>query len=892
MSQIVPSFGATIPRRRPSAVVATHHCRRPAAVSLSRGRQRRASVRALWALFLLVVSVGLQPASAQAANQIPGPRLSSLLIAEDPDAIYGQPIAEIRFKGNRRVESEAMLLELDSAPSELVSRLKLAADVHKLWALGYFDDVRIEGELTPAGVVLTYVVKERPTVRKIILEGNSKIKLDDVNAVLDLAANEVLDLGKVKANVEKVKSLYTEEGFFLAEVSYVLRPVDDETGKVDVVIVVDEAAEVIVREITFVGNKAFRDHELRKFMLTRTGSYLSVITKQAGGVYNRDAFTQDYTNLRSYYMDKGYLEADVGDAELALSPDRRFAHVTIPLTEGPLFHIGEIRAKEVVPRGEEQLFSEEVLQEIIEPHLKVGDVASVGKLNEVRQAIENRYKNSGHAYVNVIPNQRFDRENLKLYTVLEVQKGPLVYIERVNIYGHDRTSDKVIRREIPLKEGDLYSETGKNAAEYRVLRLGFFEEANVSTSRGSDDDKIELNVEVTERRTGSFQVGAGFSTVERFVLQAQISYDNFRGQGSSLSLVAQMSGFRQLFNFRYFTRYFLDTKWNFVFSLFRSVNAFRNFSRASTGATFEWGYPVPKMPDLSLWAGYEIEDVRADDTGGVGAGGAGGIFNPGGQVTSTGQQMISNLFANGITSAATARVQYDSRDNLLFPTSGQFHSLQGQFATKYLGSQNRYNRYLLRTRFYFPVIRTDRSFRAWLVFRSQLQVGYVHSNTRKGVPVFERWFAGGVFGHGQIRGFQMRGLGPKIKVQDGPAPTDPLRSTDVGGNLLTALNLELEFMMVPPANIKGVLFFDTGNTFNTEALYCTEPDPVQLPKSDPCANFRFRNLRASVGWGLRWRSPIGPLRFEWGIPIDRQPRTAFVAADQPIVFEFNVGTGF
>ncbi|MEE9383473.1 MAG: outer membrane protein assembly factor BamA [Nannocystaceae bacterium] len=846
----------------------------------------------LLACLSLLLGVWAWPASPVAAGTV-GLRaleLPTLLIAEDPQALYGQPIAEIRFRGNRRVESEAMLLELDSSPSELVNALKLATDLRKLWALGYFEDVQVEGDLTPAGVVLTYVVKERPTVRKIIVEGNDKVKLDAINDVLDLAKNEVLDLGKVTANVEKVKSLYTEEGFFLAEVSYVLRPVEDEAGKVDVVLVVHEAAEVIVREITFVGNKALSDEELQTYMLTRVGSYMSVITKRAGGVYNRDAFTQDYTNLRSYYMDKGFLEADVGDAELALSADRRFAHITVPISEGPLFHIGEVRAKEVVARGDKELYSEEVLSELITPRLEPGDVASVGKINEVRQAIELKYKNSGYAYVNVIPNQRFDRENLKLYIVLEVQKGPLVYIERVNVAGNDKTSDKVIRREIVLKEGDLYSESGKTASEYRVLRLGYFEDVNLSTTRGGEDDRIIINVEVTERRTGTFQIGAGFSTIENFVLQAQIAYDNFLGRGSSVSLVAQMSSLRRLFNFRYYTRYFMDTKWNFIFSVFNSQNHYPSFTRESSGGSLEWGYPIPKLPDLSVWAGYEFEAVEAT-LGGAGSGT--GIFSPGGSVNVPKGVMISNLFANGITSAATARVQYDSRDNLLFPTSGQFHSLRAQFASKYLGSQNRYNRYMLRSRFYFPVIRTEKNFRAWLVFRSQLQVGYVHSTEPTGVPVFERYFAGGVYGHGGIRGFRLRSLGPRIKVQSSADPTARLISYEVGGNLLTSLNLELEFMMIPPANIKGVLFFDSGNAFNTETLYCAEPDPERLPKSDPCSSFRFRDLRASVGWGFRWQSPIGPLRFEWGIPLDRQPRTALMpVADDPIVFEFNVGTGF
>lgn len=813
-------------------------------------------------------------------------------LAQVPTEVYGQPISEIRFEGNRRVESDAMLLELDSSPSELVTGKKLARDLRNLWALGYFEDIRVEAELTAAGVVLTYVVKERPTVRKIIVEGNDKVKLDDINEQLDLAPNEVLDLGKVKANVEKVRQHYTEEGFFLADVDYAIRPVEDEPGKVDIALVIDEAAEVVVRGITFVGNKAFTDDQLRKAMITRVGGYLSLITKRAGGVYNQEAFKQDYANLRAFYANDGYLDADPKTPpELALSPDRRFVHLTIPIDEGPQYTIGEIRAREVLGRGEKELFPEEVLAESIDPVLKIGDVASYDKVRTILQDIERRYKDNGYAYVNVIPNTRQDRENLKLYVLFEIQKGPLVYIERINVLGNERTADKVIRREIPLREGDLYSETAKEMSELNVLRLGYFSEVTVNTARGSADDMIVLNVEVTERLTGTFQIGAGFSTIENFVLQGQVSYDNFLGRGTSVSLVAQLSSLRRLFNFRYYTRYFLDSKWQFVFSVFNSRNIFPSFTRDSTGFSVEWGYPIPRVPNLVVWAGYDLEHVAVGfgNFGGLSS----GIFSPGALVSVPQQALISNLFANGFTSALTSRIAYDTRDSFLFPTSGMFHQISGQFATQWLGSQNRYNRYLLDSRIYVPVIKSKQSFRAWVVFKTRLQVGFVHSMSPLGVPVFERYFAGGIFAAGGIRGYRMRSLSPKIKVQSSPDPTANLIPYEVGGNILAALNVELEFMIVPPANIKGVIFLDSGNTFNTESVYCTDPDPANLPKSDPCVSFRFRDLRVSSGFGLRWQSPIGPLRFEWGFPLDRMQGTELLPrAEDPVVFEFNVGTGF
>jgi outer membrane protein insertion porin family len=807
-----------------------------------------------------------------------------------PETVYGQPIVEIRFEGNRRVESEAMLLELDSSVGELVTSRKLATDLKRLWGLGYFDDVRVEGELGPRGVELTYVVVERPAVRKIVVEGNASVKLDDVNEVLDLEKNQVLDLGKVKANVEKVRGLYTERGFFLADVDYELRPVTDEPGKVDIVFVIRESAEVVVRGITFVGNSAIPDAELRRVMFTRIGGYIGVITKKAGGVFNQDAFQQDFQNLRAYYGDKGYLDANPKDPELSLSADRRFVYLTVPIEEGPQYRVGQIRAKEVLAKGEQELFSERVLAESISPVIAPGDVASMGTISRIREDIERRYKDAGYANVNVNFDARQDRENLLLYMTMEVQKGELVYIERIEITGNEKTADKVIRRELLLAEGDLYSESGKEGSEFRVLRLGYFSDVSVSTSRGSADNKIVMTVEVTEQLTGTFQIGAGFSTIENFVLSAQVSQDNFLGRGVTVQLVAQLSSLRRLFNFSFFTRYFLDSRWNFILSVFNSSNIFPSFRRDSTGFRVSWGYPLPRLQDLVFFAGYNFEYVDV----GIGTGGTiGGIFSAGSLVNVPQQALITNLFADGFTSALEGRIRYDTRDNFLFPTRGMYHQLSGEFASRVFGSDNEFNRYLLDSRFYIPVIPSKQQFRAWLVFKTRLQVGFVNSPTATGVPIFERFFAGGMFGDGGIRGFRLRGLGPKIKVQSSPDPTGVLVPYDVGGNLLTAFNAELEFMIVPPANIKGVVFFDTGNTFNTEPLYCTDQDPAQLPKSDPCASFSFQDLRFSAGFGFRWQSPIGPLRFEWGFPLDRQRATDFLPrGEDPVVFEFNIGNSF
>jgi outer membrane protein insertion porin family len=835
-------------------------------------------------LMCLATGAAASPAKAQGTG---APAQNHL---DEVNRLKGKKIVEVRFRGNRRVESEAVALEISSAVNKTVDVDRIGSDIRKIWALGYFEDVQVESEETPAGVILTFVLRERPTIRKIIVEGNNKIKLDDINDVLDLAQSEVLDLGKVATNVEKVRSLYTEQGFFLAEVSYLVRAVHDEAGKVDVVLVVAESSEVIVRRVDFVGNKAISDEDLRKNMFTRAGSFFTYLNKKAGGVFNRDMFAQDYALLRQFYADKGYHEADFKDAEMAMSADRRFVYITIPVTEGPLYHISAIGGREVLTKGETQLYQPRDLDEIIGNSIRPGDVASFGKINEARESLDRLYKDAGHAYVNVVPTQKMDRKNRRLDLAFEIDKGPLVYIERIDISGNAKTADKVIRRELAIREGDLYSETAKDATQGRVMRLGFFSAVNVNTARGSADDKIVLHVSVTEQLTGTFQVGAGFSTFDNFIFNAQISYQNFLGRGSQVQLMAQLSKRRRQFNFSYYDRYFLDSKLNFQLSLFNSRTYLPAFTRENTGFTTNWGYPIPRMPRTTVFAGYSLQYVKATSGGGSLPGA--GILSGTGAASIQKSQLLGNLFSRGYTSSVSFQLAYEGRDNMIYPTQGFYLNLDAEFASPYFRSQNVYNRYKMDGRFYVPVIRTDKQFRAWLVFKSRLQLGFVHNQRPGGVPIFERYFPGGIWGDGGLRGFTAYSLGPRIQVASSPDPDAGLTGYAVGGNLLAALNVELEGMILPQANIKGVLFYDMGNAFNTESVHCDRANPDALPKADPCSGFKFSDLRHSIGLGVRWVSPIGPLRFEWGFPLDRRDQTELLGREDTSNFEFNIGTSF
>jgi outer membrane protein insertion porin family len=392
---------------------------------------------------------------------------------------------------------------------------------------------------------------------------------------------------------------------------------------------------------------------------------------------------------------------------------------------------------------------------------------------------------------------------------------------------------------------------------------------DVSTKRGSSDDKMDVNVEVSERPTGTFQIGAGFSSVENFIAQAQISQNNLLGRGQLLTLQAQLSSLRQLFLLQFQDLYFLDTDWTFGFNLFRQDRFLYSFVRSSKGASLTWGYLLAE--DLRLLLTYTLEDVGVSTTGFRSILGTTAVAPvPIGS--------IANLLRSGITSAARALISYDSRNDRLFPSRGWYNTISAEIADpKVTLSENTFTRYEAASRFFYPI---------WgpFVFRLKIEGDLIASRDPRGVPIFERYFTGGIY---SIRGFSPLSLGPVIRAPTDQSQDSNLRSFLVGGNMQVLGNAEIEFPLFEKVGIRGVVFTDAGNAFNVENQYCKiKPANVDISK-DPCVSpLNLAAYRASWGFGFRWFSPIGPLRFEWGIPFRTLP------GEQPIVFEFTIGNFF
>lgn len=748
-------------------------------------------------------------------------------------------IVEIRVEGNRRVEREAVARALRQKVGQRFDASRTGDDLRALWGLKFFSDVQLLVQRTPQGVAYVVRVKEKPAVRAVSLSGNEELSKDDFKDTLDIKPYSILDLQAVLRNVKKVQEKYVEKGFFLAEVSHRIDATDN-PHEVDVVIVIDEHAKVLVREINFIGVKQLGPAELKGVMQTREGGFLSWLTSE--GTYREQALQQDLQLIQALYLDRGYVLVRVDKPVVTLSPDKRSIFITIRVEEGEPYDIGRLDFSGDLVTRKEELASRLVS--------RTGTRFSRSLVAKDIQGITELYHDQGYAYVNITPVTAVSAETKRIDLSFEVQKGEPVTVERIDIVGNTKTRDNVIRRQLRVYEGDLFSGSGLRRSKDKVTALGFFETVEVTHRPGRDERHVVVTVEVKEKSTGTFQLGAGFSNVEQFILTGQVSQPNFLGWGVSMSANIQYSGLRSFFQLSYVDPYFLDTSFILSVDAYKTQLDYFGFIRDAWGGTASLGYYV--VPDeMSLSVGYMRERVNIEPGRDYGS-----------QVALFGQ------FQSGDTSALKLSWSWDRRNNRIFPTKGWLSFFSVDLAPRELGGSYLFNRYTAYQRFYVPLPFLG------IVFKTNLQAAYIQPlDASGGLPASERFFLGG---YNTVRGYPFRSITPTTLVLAYASPDAPVQRFGVGGDKQLIFNAELEFPLVEKVGIRGVLFYDAGNAFARDATFFQDKQQPQLPLG----------LYHSVGFGFRWFSPIGPLRFEWGIPLNKRP------GDLPMPFEFNIGNSF
>ncbi len=698
-------------------------------------------------------------------------------------------IRDVVVTGNQRVATETIKATLKSQTGLIYSPTIVREDIKALYGLGQFSDVVVDLQDSGGGVVLTFNVTEK----------------------------------EIAASIEKIRAAYAKKGYYLADVTTTVNAMDN--GESKLVFVIQENEGVVVRRIDFVGNEAYDDDALRKVVRTKKKGMFAFLT--GTGKYQEEQLKQDVMLLTFHYLNHGYLRVKVQPPRVTISKDKRYIFVSYAIHEGKQYKIGGRRVVGDI------LTTEQEFLDLMKT--KSGQIYSQKTLEEDVMMITDRYGDEGYAYANIVPDPIPDDEKLTADIIIKIRKGDPITIERINIIGNTTTRDKVIRRELKVKENDRYSERYLRESREKLMALGFFEEVNIATPRGSRDDTAVLNITVKEKPTGSFNIGAGFSSAEKFIFNASVQKENAFGYGISAQISAELSKIRQMFMLSLRDPYFLDSNWMVGGSIYRSMYRYTDFRRTAFGGDLNVGRRF--FDHWSTSIGYRLEDVKVDDF----------------------SFAVPQLFrgnASGVTSALEWTLSHDTRNNRITPSKGTYNTANIELSGAKLGGSNDFFRVNYRSMFYWPLYKS-------IIFKAFGRIGYVKSLNDELVPLYERFFTGGVF---SLRGFQPNAVGPKMRIPSGPGGS--VTDFVYGGNKLLLFTTEIEFPIYDPAGLRWVIFFDAGNAYAEDQ------------------NYSFRNMRTDAGFGIRWNSPMGPLRFEWGFPLDPQP------GDDPVVFNFTVGSFF
>lgn len=741
--------------------------------------------------------------------------------AEPETAPEPDKIIQIKIEGNLRVETELIGLNISSKVGAPLSSATVRDDIKKLYKLGLFEDVTADTERTPEGVILIYRVKEKPIVADLRIRGNKDIKSDKILEVIDVKEGRIIDLNKVKQSQEAISALYSQNGLVGTVVDYSIEPEGE--GSVSVTYQIKEGKKAYIKKVIFVGNEKLKTKIVKKGLYSKPKGMFSFISKK--GLYNQQEIDNDSERIRVTYIDNGFLDVKVSKPEITYSDEEKGYIITFKIDEGDQYKVSDLSfvGDMIVP--------EEELRAILE--LKSGEIFRGSLLAKDIAGLTTFYGDKGYAFANVEPAFKLDRPNLTVAVQFRIEKGPEVYVRQIDIVGNTRTRDKVIRREIPIQEDQLFNATEVQAIKSRVTRLGFFEDnVEVSTDRvPGTEDQIDINVKVEEKPTGFFSIAGGFSSVETFIFAGQIQEANLFGYGKRLTLNAQIGGVTQLFYINYQDPHFWDTNFTLDALIFRTDRAFRDFERSSWGGSLTLGRYLWRNLRGNLT--YRLESVKIGD-----------IDENAKLIITREKQTISSVGFGLI---------WDSRNNLLDPSAGNLSETEVEYAG--LGGNTDFIKYTVSSRQWFPLwlstVLTVRGTYGVIDFR----------NNGNDLVVGERFFLGGP---NTLRGYGFRRVGPRVPAADGSFVI-------IGGVQELLFSADYIFPILPSAGLKGVLFFDMGDAFNDGQDLTINPN----------------DLRKDVGFGVRWVSPLGPLRLEVGFPLgDRLP------GEDPYEIQFTIGTLF
>lgn len=730
----------------------------------------------------------------------------------------------IEMQGNRKVESEAIIEKMGTRTEMMLDNYLLRKDLSRIYDMKYFEEVEAYHKIKDGKNILFFKLIEKPIIAKISFEGNDEINDDDLKGQVKTKEFNILDISTIKNDILLLQKHYEEKGYFLAQASYELKT--NENGSVDVIFNVKEWDKVRVKKITFLGNKAIFDDELKNFMQTREESYFSFLS--GSGNFKEINFQTDVERLKYFYKTKGYLQVNIQNPEVTASEDKKWIFITVNLTEGPQFTINDIFF------NGELLFTEEEMKEKLK--IKSGEIYNEENLRQDIQTLTEMYQDKGYAFANVLRNLEIVPGENKVDIHFSFEKGVIAYFGKIVMKGNTKTRDKVIRREIRIHEGEMYSGSKLRISKENVNRLGFFQPESVifnTITRKGTDNILDVEISIKERPTGQISLGAGYSTATQGFVQASVAQNNFRGLGQNINLNLSYSVRQQIYNVGFTEPYLFDSKWTAGADYYQTVSFFiRSFAFRKHGTNLRVGHPIFEYTRLFLT--YRYEDNRVTN-----------VINSG----------IDPSVENGSASSLQASIIRDKRNNIFEPSNGYYTSTSLEYTG--LGGTMRWMKGEVEGR-YFKTIVGD------LVLRSRLSIMQLFKTTERDIPRIEKFSLGGAR---NMRGFNLEDIGVRRKATNTQTGREDI--FNFGGLFSLLGTLEFEHPLIKEAGLKWVVFYDTGNVY--EKAMGVNGD---------------YSLRADYGFGFRWFSPIGVLRFEFGFPVKPRGKEA---SNQ---FNFDIGQLF
>ncbi len=708
-------------------------------------------------------------------------------------------IASIEIQGVSILDPEVILLRMRMQEGDVFDPEMLNDELRRIFELGYFDDVRMEVTETPRGRDVLIVVEEKPLIQNINVQGASKIREKDILEALTTRTGSVVNPRIISEDLARIRELYRGKGYYNATVDYDVSSIDERTANLNIRI--NEGSRLFIRGIEIQGAESISQRELRREMALKRRGPFSWLTGR--GILREELLDRDAAVIEAEYANRGFIDARVGQPVVDYEEDGIF--LTFQVEEGPRYKAGTVDFQG------DLLVSDEELREIIE----MDDLGLQGKyfnrsvMRDDLQNLADFYTDFGYAFADADVDMDVDLENRIVNLTYILDKADKIYINRVHIEGNTRTRDNVIRREMRLSDGDLFSGSALRRSNERLNRLDYFETVEIEPVPTPRDDEIDLVVRVSEQPTGMLSAGAGYSSYDRLFFTAMIQQRNLFGKGYSLGLSSSFGSRTTRFDLSFWNPYFRDSNLGLGTDLYWVDDEFFTYDKQTRGGRLRFSYPLGEYSTL-YWH-YRLDQYTISN------------------LSKNVHRDIRDIEGENWSSALYLSASRDTTDRRINPSRGTINTLSVEYAGGLIGGDDNFIKYIYKTDYY-------RQFLWKTIFHWRGQAGYVMKNSSEKIPNFELFSLGGI---NSIRGYPARKVAPRY--DDGDVK---------GGDKHFFTNFELIFPLNEDLGIMGLVFFDAGNVWDTG-------ETVDL------------DLYRSIGTGIRWYSPLGPIRVEYGYGLDR-----------------------